>query len=281
MWSVPVALYDPASPLVNITQSNQCNEGSGFTPLSLRIQSGVTGADPQTCYRDGMLCVLSDDGYAYGFAQFRRTSDTTGLAAYHQRYSFDHLITGTGYNPAAGVWTGKGHWTAGTSVIAGLIRKWEVEAIAADSLPYMRHAIGIGLPDSILRNDGGGGQAATYRWPATFSDGGYAAYSGTVWMGSLLAIPPTFNIEAQPWNAPAKVLARTLQKFGGYNVVRAGTANIMVEIGALQGPITQMNQYLYAIRNELRLVDNNTPTTVGGGGNYPSELWPVPPPTLP
>jgi len=279
-WSVPIALYDIANPLVNISQSNQCNEGSSFTALNLRIPSGMTGADPQICYRDGMLCVLSDDGYAYGFNQFRRTSDTTGLAAYHQRYNFDHLITGDGYNPTAGLWI-KGHWIAGVSLIAGVIRKWEVDAIAADSLPYMRHALQIALPDVILRAAGGGGQSTTYRWPATFSDGGWANYSGTVWIGSLLAIPPTFNIDAQLWNEPAKVLARTLQKFGGYPVARAGTANIMVETGALQAPITQMNQHLYAIRNELRLVDNNTPTTVGGGGNYPSELWPLPPPVLP
>src|SRR6266498_762566 len=215
-WTVPVALYDRKSPLVHVTQANDCGEGVPFAAVDLRIPAGVTGADPPVCYRDGMLSVINDDGYAYGFNMFRRTSDTTGLASYHTLNPYDHIITGSGFPFPGSGYKGNGHWISGANLVGGLIRKWETEKIAAGTMPYMRHALCGGLPDTLLRAANGGGQTATWRWPATFSDGGWTAYKGTVWMGSLLALDPSFDIEAQSWNEPSKVLARTLQKFGYY-----------------------------------------------------------------
>ncbi len=128
---------------------------------------------------------------------------------------------------------------------------------------------------------GSGSQSNTYRWPASFSDGGWPNFTGTVWLGSLLAIPPTFNIETTGWNAASKVLARTIQKFGIYTVATSANAGLYAEIGGIQTPITDMTTYINSIRDQIRLVNNNTASTVGGGGTYPAILWPVPTPTLP
>ncbi len=281
-WTTAVALFDATNPLVHITQFSQCSQGATFTALDLKIAIGVTGSDPQTCPRDGFLCVLSDDGYAYGFHRFVRTDNTSATGAYHSLYSHDHIITGNGYPTVPG-YQGKGHWISGFNLAAGIIRKWEASAIAAGTLPYMRHTLMCSVPQTLAAAPDGSGQGSTYRWPASFSDGSFdSTYKGTIKLGTLLAIPPTFDIEAQSWNEPSKVLARTLQKYGCY-VTATGGGNpvLFIEGGSVASPFTSMSTNINAIRDQLRMVSNNGPAAIGGGGSYPSALWPVPVPTLP
>jgi len=280
-WTTAVALFDAANPLVHITQFSQCSQGEAFTALDLKIAIGVTGSDPQTCFRDGFLCVLSNDGYSYGFHRFVRTDNTSATGAYHALYAHDHIITGNGYPTVPG-YQGKGHWISGFNLAAGIIRKWEAAGIAAGTLPYMRHTLMCSVPQTLAAAPDGSGQGSTYRWPASFSDGGYAGYAGTIKLGTLLAIPPMFDIEAQSWNEASKVLARTLQKFGCYVVsTSGGNPVIYIEGGSPATPFTQMGTYINAVRDQLRVVSNNGPSAIGGGGSYPSSLWPVPVPALP
>jgi len=280
-WTTAVALFDAANPLVHITQFSQCDQGAAFDALDLKIAIGVTGSDPQTCKRDGFLCVLSNDGYSYGFHRFFRTDNTSATGAYHALYSHDHIITGNGY-PAAAGYQGKGHWISGFNLAGGIIRKWEVAAIAAGTFPRFRHTLMCAVPQTLAAAADGSGQPSTYRWPASFSDGGYGSYGGTIKLGSLLAIPPAFDIEAQSWNAASKILAHALQDYGCYVTATGGGNPVLyVEGGSVAAPITQMSADINAIRDQLRLVSNNGPTAIGGGGSYPPLLWPIPDPVSP
>jgi len=137
-------------------------------------------------------------------------------------------------------------------------------------------------------------RSQTFRWPATTSDNGYAGYAGTnsaLRMGSLLAVPTTATETSLALQTvPGKKLFHALQDFGGYIVdTSAGNnfrpngghrMNICFENGVETdfqntygysldtGSNTTNSWYndLKAIYGALKVVDNNTASTIGGGG---------------
>ena len=137
-------------------------------------------------------------------------------------------------------------------------------------------------------------RSQTFRWPATTSDNGYAGYAGTnsaLRMGSLLAVPTTATETSLALQTvPGKKLFHALQDFGGYIVdTSAGNnfrpngghrMNVCFENGVETdfqntygysldtGSNTTNSWYndLKAIYGALKVVDNNTTSTIGGGG---------------
>lgn len=279
--SIVLSISQSSFPLVHITFAAQCDAGVSFPALDLRIESGVTGADPQACPRDGFLNVISTDGYAYGFQRFNRTGTNAGTANRHQLYSHDHVLTGVGY-PSSDGFQGRGHWVSGFNIAAGVMRKWELQEVADGNRLIFNHVLMAALPREILKDPGTGGRSATYRWPASYADNSYTQQTGTVLMGSLLAIQPSLDIEAQSWTDGAKVLARTLQRYGAYvGATAGGGLKFYAEASGSSAVVSQMLTNIDAIRDNIRVIDNNSPTAIGGGGAYPLDIWPIPDPLMP
>ena len=83
----------------------------------------------------------------------------------------------------------------------------------------IRHALKVNLFGADNYYSGSGG----YRWPATTADGcAPGCYGGSVpalRMGSLLALPPSVDVNSMGLETDAaKILAHAFQDYGGYTV---------------------------------------------------------------
>lgn len=142
-----------------------------------------------------------------------------------------------------------------------------------------------------------------YRWPATTADGYAVGWYGThgdnrntaMKMGALLAIPPTTSIASIGLETePARQLAWTLQNYGAYIVddTYAPSFAFNVDEGA-DGSFREQFKRDYAfdfnqtvasniawsrdcqrLHQALHVVDNNGPTSIGGGGTPRQPLAP-------
>jgi hypothetical protein len=158
---------------------------------------------------------------------------------------------------------------------------------------------------------------ACFRWPAVKSDSYAVGWYGSVGgntntamrMGSLLAIPPSVNIANLGLTTePGRQIAWTLQNYGAYVV--DDTYGPSFALNAENGPGGNMRTQFRAdygqdfevyadapnawsrdvqrLRQALQVVDNNGPSSVGGGGTPRQPLLPelvapgaTPPPTSP
>jgi hypothetical protein len=144
-----------------------------------------------------------------------------------------------------------------------------------------------------------------FRWPAYTADGGAVDDYGTILhpnndntamkLGALLAIPPSVNIDTIGLlSEPGHQIAWTLQNYGAYIVDSHGQASfgMAVEAGSrgdkqdeffadygmtMEARVQTDSDWardLQLIRTLLRVVDNNSPTSVGGGGTPRQPLAP-------
>jgi hypothetical protein len=147
-------------------------------------------------------------------------------------------------------------------------------------------------------------RSACYRWPATTADGYAVGNYGTTGnisntamkMGALLAIPTSRNIASMGLETePGRMLAWTLQNYGAYIVDDTGGASVAINTetgpdGSLRTQFKADWGYEMAQRvndktpwmrdmqrlvTALSVVNNNSPTSIGGGG---VPLQPLAPP---
>ncbi|WP_299413451.1 hypothetical protein [Acaryochloris sp. IP29b_bin.148] len=180
---------------------------------------------------------------------------------------------------------GGAHFGSGLSSIGGSIRKGELVGDAP-----IRHALKLNLWGKkylyYSKNIPG------YRWPADRADK-YAAkqYGGKnpeLVQGTLLAITPDITVSSLGLKTqPAKKLFHAFQDYGAYVVDDAGwnTHAIPLENSALKefrrtygysfnsskGPFYED---MMRVLTSLSVVSNNTPETVGGGGEPRAPLAP-------
>lgn len=103
----------------------------------------------------------------------------------------------------------------GGAGFAGCIRAGEV--LVKKSID---HALFLAIPRALL---GGDTSSPRYVPPASTSPAwGGSTYTGPILMGTRFAIPKSFDVEAQSWPEPIKILARCLQKYGFIVVDVAG-----------------------------------------------------------
>ena len=147
---------------------------------------------------------------------------------------------------------------------AGLIRKGE---ISGGRIP---HALAMLVPTTLL--------AKAYRWPAYTIDRN-SGYTGTLPMGSLLAIPGSVNVAQLGLSPRGLVLARALQDYGAYVVDRGGNGlTILAELGNTeirwdqQGTAPADWKDLQIIGDHLAWLDNNSAANRGGGGTLRQPL---------
>lgn len=147
----------------------------------------------------------------------------------------------------------------GGSAVAGLIRRGEL-------IGGIRHALAIAVEQAALNRNGPGGKG--YVWPASSCDNNNAYGStGNIFMGSLLAIPPTVDVRASGLRGPALEMAIALQDYGAYITDCTGSnLSFYAEAAAVEEAAQVGRGDVAKLVSLLQVVTNNTLLTIGGGG---------------
>jgi hypothetical protein len=158
----------------------------------------------------------------------------------------------------------------GGSAIAGLIRTHEL----TDGI---RHAIAVGTNGAGLNKKAPNGKC--FVWPASACDNFYGTVygsSGNLYMGSLLAIPPTVNINRLPLQTKqGKIIAKAMQDYGAYITDNAGGNLIFyAETAAASKIDPRIEGDLSTIAKYVKVLTNNRPETPAGGGKRRAPLAP-------
>jgi hypothetical protein len=167
------------------------------------------------------------------------------------------------------------HGASGLSSLGGLIRPGEL----SDAEP-IRHALDLVLWAKYLNY----GSSKGYRWPAVSADAyastsTYAGSNTAAKMGSLLALPPGVTPESAGITSPVALkIFRALQDYGGYITDDAAWDSNYLSIDkAALGTFTwgaaekaQVNKLI----SLLSVVNNNSASSIGGGGTPRQPLLP-------
>jgi hypothetical protein len=177
-----------------------------------------------------------------------------------------------------------GHGGSGMSSIGGSIRTGE---LLNDS--PIRHALKIDLWGNWLHYDS---VSNGRRWPAILADASapqqYKGSNPSLVMGSLLALPPNVTAASLGITSPigSKVF-QALQNYGAYVVDTTGAdfnslcveQNAETEFKNATGHAIEQDSALTADFNRMiaivKVVDNNSPTSIGGGGVPRAPLAPA------
>jgi hypothetical protein len=286
----------PSAPLLSVyvspagwTGTNRCNV-QGPLLFQAPVPADYLAAAPQRNTINASLAVLMPDGHTLKQAQPFARCDLDQPATVKSVFP-DQDLYGDGTWGAHG-----GSWL---SAIGGTLRVGELRPGG----PPPRHALKIQL-DAHLYYYNDGVKADSYRWPALDSDG-YAldstsalVYGGTnpaLKPGSLLALPASVSIASLGLlTEPAQMLAWTLQNYGGYLVDDTAwdVHTFCTEVGpagdfdaqfaadwgfpmASRSSEDPFAQDMEVVFSQLAVVDDNGPTSVGGGG---TPLQPLAPP---
>jgi hypothetical protein len=275
-WNTPVgtdAAFAPASDPRNVSLQNTrsvtwMNAGEYSHPIYQASASDPIATFRRAGHADVSYRVPADARPAAGWDKHLHVVDPTGRyvdESWATDGTFPNFITGYHVRTdLTGPGVGQGGVRAyGGSAIGGLIRKWEVDK------GEIRHALALAVSGFQL--------ARGPVWPATSEDGDAASsYTGSLHMGSLVAIPDDVDVTRLGLSPQGLMLARALQDFGAYVVDRSGATTLYAEpslettpaMAALRGDFTRL-------RPALRVVTNNSAATVGGPG---ARRAPVAPP---
>ena len=182
-------------------------------------------------------------------------------------------LTGTGFFSGY-----HGTRAGGMSAVGGLIRRDELLNL---NIP---HALAVAMYPQALNRDAPNGQR--FVWPASWADGksgdnlgaNYGT-TGNLYMGSLLIIPANINISSLGLGDQGLAVAKALQDYGAY-ITDTSSGNIVYYAEAGSNNIIQSSLWkdVAKLTPYLRVVTNNTPATVSGGG---VRRRPVAPPLSP
>jgi hypothetical protein len=193
------------------------------------------------------------------------------------------------------------HGGSGMSSLGGALRMGELKKSAGP----IRHALKVNL-DAAFNLVKCGAAKDCFRWPALRADayavGHYGSKASTVSalkMGALLALPASLDLASLGLETePAKRIAWTFQNYGGYVVDDTywRVYALVVEVGPdgdmrdefkkewgfdfWSTPLdTPWARDMRRIFTALHVVDNNGPSSIGGGGTPRQPLAPpLPPP---
>ena len=212
---------------------------AGFATVRVAVPAGATPA----AGTDRHLHVIDPTGHYVDENWDVQGSFPNFTTGYHVRTDL--------YGPGVGQ---GGVRAYGGSAIGGLIRTWELQQGA------IHHALALALT--------GGQLARGPVWPATAQDGNAATtYSGSVPMGSLAAIPPSVDVTTLGLTPTGVAVARALQDYGAYVVDRSGCVCLYAEpTSAGTQQAGDLRHDVATLRSLLRIVTDNGPAAVGGGG---------------
>ena len=241
-FSHPVFIAEPADPEVSIFKKGS---GSAFAVVRVPL---LAQPDAQG---DGHLHIIDEQRRnVIEMWQAVRNADgsITAVAVVKNDLTDDGVY---------GSWHGVRAY--GGSAIAGLIRSGELTG-------GIRHALAIAVEQQALNRNGPGGRG--YVWPASSCDNknSYSA-SGNLFMGSLLAIPPTVDVHKLGLGPQALEVAIAAQDYGAYITDCTGTnLSFYAEPAASEEVALTTRGELSQVVALLQVVSNNTVQSVGGGG---------------
>src|SRR2546430_242913 len=214
---VDVLILTPNAPPTNVSYNgdawgggSRCNaQGAVLFTAPIPANFVVPGAgsgNPDGTTPNYATAILAADGHTLiqGQPMARCTAGGTATMMWSQ-HDEDLLKTG---NSGA-------HGGSMLSSLGGVIRLGELVPGGT-----IRHALKVNLFGRDNYYTGSG----SFRWPATTADGcAPGCYGGSVpalRMGSLLALPPSFDVNAMGLETgePAKILAHAFQDYGAYTV---------------------------------------------------------------
>jgi hypothetical protein len=175
---------------------------------------------------------------------------------------------------------------SGLSSLGGLIRTADLTTFD----DHIHHALAFASPRAAWNANAPGG--LNWIWPALGADDGTGvgySNSGNLYLGSLVAIPKSFDINSLglPAHSLQYEIALALQNYGAYGVDSTSDnmdfyvqqnidQNVMAAYG-LPNTDSQYGQFatdLASIIQHLVVVSNNGPSSVGGGGTPLEPLAP-------
>lgn len=234
--------------------------GSMRVPNSLIIADATTNPyyTPNDC-----STFLQPDGHS--LIQLEPTTRTTqGGAIWGYPHTGEDLFQDGFYGT---------HYGSGLSSIGGSIRKGELTASG-----NIKHVLKVNVWGERYLNYNSADSTPGYRWPAKNADGyastSYRGANPKLEMGALLAIPKTVDINSLGLASnQAKKIAWTLQNYGAYIVDDTGwdSYHFCGEDGVQNDwglTLADVNKLFKA----MKIVDNNSGNSVGGGGNVASSL---------
>jgi hypothetical protein len=287
-------ILKPTAPLVNINYSsaawtgrNRCSATGGLMyqvpmPSNYIIPNTNKNSSATFLLRDGRTLVQTQP-----VARCTAGGPATSFAKFTNVDLYGSGITGA-------------HGGSGLSAIGGSIRLGELRP---GTTTGPRHALKVNVfaKEALFRCRT---RSACSRWPATTSDSYAVGWYGSATnngntamkMGALLAIPGSTSITSLGLETtPAKQLAWTLQNYGAYIVDDTYAAGF--DFSAEDGPDGSkraefrrdwgfdMNQKVQGntawvrdiqrLMRALSVVDNNSPTSIGGGGTPRQPLAPA------
>src|SRR5437879_6186069 len=214
---VDVLILTPTAPVTKVWENSdawsgrsRCDAQGGVlfeAPIPTDfVVPGAGSGNPDGTTPNYATAILAADGHTLiqGQPMARCTAGGTATIMWSQQ---NEDLLGTGNSGA--------HGGSMLSSIGGTIRLGELVPGGA-----IRHALKVNLnggDDYYYGNTGG------FRWPATTADSGASgAYRGSVpalRMGSLLALPPSIDVNAMGLETDAaKIVAPAFQDYGGYTV---------------------------------------------------------------
>ena len=213
---VDVLILTPTAPVTSVWKNNdawsggsRCTAEGGVlfaAPIPADfVVPGAGSGNPDGTTPNYATAILAADGHTLiqGQPMARCTSGGTATIWWYQE---KEDLFGTGNSGA--------HGGSMLSSLGGVIRLGELVPGG-----MIRHALKVNLLGADNYYSGSGG----YRWPATTADGcAPGCYGGSVpalRMGSLLALPPSVDVNAMGLETePAKILAHAFQDYGAYTV---------------------------------------------------------------
>ena len=265
-WSVNMAQAKVTDPLVTVTHK------STGAVLAANIRVPADFQPPQatgTLTPDANSVIVQSDGYtAYEFYKFEKFSDTDWRAT---RVVKQDLRAG-------GITSGIR--ACGNSLANGLIRATEA---TAGSIP---HALAISIPETGLKltplaTDGQVSSNGKAVWPCNTQDTqvpGQLEYSGPIPMGTLFALPQSFNVSSLGLSGSALAVAKAAQQYGVFVTDRSSSIALYAEPTTASSDVTAIKAAWKQIIPQLRRVTNETSTNVGGGTGSVQRLAPLAPP---
>jgi hypothetical protein len=286
-----IIVLDPTAPLTNVGHSSaawsgadRC-KGDGKTLTQVPIPNGYTV--PNSGANNSAAILMKDGRTIMQMQPFTRCAaggEATSLLTFPTEDIYGAGISGA-------------HGGSRMSALGGTIRVGELRP----GQQGPRHALKVNVNSPVDLYDCSGDDC--FRWPALTSDSGaesgYGAESNNqnkaMKMGALLAIPANVNIASLGLQSvPGKQLAWTLQNYGAYIVDSTGGPAFALE--AETGPSGSVrdqfkSDYGYPLEARvqdktpwssdvqkivavLSVVDNNSATSIGGGGTPRMPLLP-------
>ncbi|WP_429202573.1 hypothetical protein [Massilia sp. UYP11] len=287
-------ILKPTAPLVNINYSNAAwtgkNRCSATGGLMYQVPMPSNYIIPNSNKNSSAVFLLKDGRTLVQTQPVARCTAGGPATAYAKFANVD--LYGAGITGA--------HGGSGLSAIGGSIRLGELRP---GTTTGPRHALKVNVyaKEALYKCPT---RSACSRWPATTSDSYAVGWYGSAGknapaamkMGALLAIPGSTSIASLGLETmPAKQLAWTLQNYGAYIVDDTYAAGF--DFSAEDGPDGSkraefkrdwgfdMNQKVQGntawvrdiqrIMKALSVVDNNSATSIGGGGTPRQPLAPA------